>query len=737
MFYNASSASAFVDRIGVNVHVSWPGVYPYADTAKVISAMNYLGLQNMRDYMNADTVGIYNKLADAGFHFDLMYNQQDNLAGYVTQVHNLEVAHPGSVLTLEGVNEINNNISSAIAWQKDIFTRVNADPVLANKPVIAPSLSGADPAVYGQLQVGAYSDYGNIHEYWGNGQPAYGWSPSDSAWWWSTWVKDGQISVPGKPVAVTETGISTANAGGGVDPTVQAKEILNAVMDAAKNGAPFTYLYELASSQNAGPSDPESNFGLYNYDWTAKPAAVALHNFTSILTDGGDLSGPAGGLDYAIQGVPQWGGQMLFQEGDGSQDIVVWAEPDIWNEGSRTVVAAPNTPITIDLATAASVAIYDPMKGSTPVQVLGTTSHITFNVTDHPLIVEIKPVSGSSGAAAPTSPIPPTTSTSPPPAPSTPDLAAASDAGVSNTDNVTKDNTPTLIGTAAAGATVKVFDGSVLVGSGAADASGAWSVTTSALADGTHTLTATAGNVSGTSAASAGLSVRIDTWAPSAPTTPDLAAASDNGSSSADNVTSVTTPVFTGTVASAPNAVVTLYDGATAVGSATVDGAGAWSITSAPLAVGSHAISAVAMDVAGNVSQSSGALSVSIVSPVSSPALVAGQNIVGGRWNDDLVGSAGPDTINGGRGADTIAGGAGDDMLTGGRQADAFMFQPGFGRDVITDFTQSEGDRMVFSGLGAPQTADTSAGLQLSFASGDVVTLGGVHSLASGAWVVN
>ena len=405
MFYNASSASAFVDRIGVNVHVSWPGVYPYADTAKVISAMNYLGLQNMRDYMNADTVGIYNKLADAGFHFDLMYNQRDNLAGYVTQVHNLEVAHPGSVLTLEGVNEINNNISSAIAWQKDIFTRVNADPVLANKPVIAPSLSGSDPAVYGQLQVGAYSDYGNIHEYWGNGQPAYGWSPSDSTWWWSTWVKDGQISVPGKPVAVTETGISTANAGGGVDPTVQAKEILNAVMDAAKNGAPFTYLYELASSQNAGPSDPESNFGLYNYDWTAKPAAVALHNFTSILTDGGDLSGPAGGLDYAIQGVPQWGGQMLFQEGDGSQDIVVWAEPDIWNEGSRTVVAAPNTPITIDLATAASVAIYDPMKGSTPVQVLGTTSHITFNVTDHPLIVEIKPVSGSSGVAASTSPV--------------------------------------------------------------------------------------------------------------------------------------------------------------------------------------------------------------------------------------------------------------------------------------------------------------------------------------------
>ena len=411
MIYNASSASAFVNNLGVNVHVSWPGAYPYSDTAKVMSAMTYLGVHSLRDYMNADTVGIYNTLASNGFHFDLMYNPADNLAGYVTQVHNLEAAHPGSVLSLEGPNEVNGQISSAISMQADIYTRANADPLLADKPVIAPSLSGADPNTFSQLQVGAYADYGNLHDYWGNGQPAYGWSPSDSTYWWSTWVKDAQLSVPGKPVAVTETGISTASASGGVDQATQAKVILNAVMDAGKNGAPATYLYELVESHNAGAADLESHFGLYNYDWTAKPAAVALHNFTTVLTDGGALAGPAGSLDYVIQGVPQWGGQMLFQEADGTKDIVVWAEPDIWNESSRTAVAAPNTPITIDLAAAANVAIYDPMQGSAPIQVLTGASHIAFNVTDHPLIVEFK-----------------STTASPAPAPS--DLAAASDTGV-------------------------------------------------------------------------------------------------------------------------------------------------------------------------------------------------------------------------------------------------------------------------------------------------------------------
>ena len=69
----------------------------------------------------------------------------------------------------------------------------------------------------------------------------------------------------------------------------------------------------------------------------------------------------------------------------------------------------------------------------------------------------------------------------------------------------------------------------------------------------------------------------------------DLAAASDTGSSSTDNVTSVTTPTVTGTAEA--NSTVKLYDtdGTTQLGTATADGSGNWSITSSALAAGALA----------------------------------------------------------------------------------------------------------------------------------------------------
>jgi len=85
-----------------------------------------------------------------------------------------------------------------------------------------------------------------------------------------------------------------------------------------------------------------------------------------------------------------------------------------------------------------------------------------------------------------------TVDTAAPNAPSAPDLQAGSDNGTSQTDNITNDNTLTLTGTAAANSSVKVFDGTTQVGTVTANSSGVWTLTTGALADGSHSLTATA-----------------------------------------------------------------------------------------------------------------------------------------------------------------------------------------------------------------------------------------------------
>jgi hypothetical protein len=80
----------------------------------------------------------------------------------------------------------------------------------------------------------------------------------------------------------------------------------------------------------------------------------------------------------------------------------------------------------------------------------------------------------------------------PPPAPSIPDLTAASDDGVSSTDNVTTDTTPTFTGTAEAGSLVRLFVDGVERGSATATSTGSYTITTSVLPTGTHAVTARA-----------------------------------------------------------------------------------------------------------------------------------------------------------------------------------------------------------------------------------------------------
>src|SRR5664280_2897809 len=85
-------------------------------------------------------------------------------------------------------------------------------------------------------------------------------------------------------------------------------------------------------------------------------------------------------------------------------------------------------------------------------------------------------------------------------------------------DGITNASTLTLTGTAEANSTVKVYDGATLLGSATANGSGAWSYTTAALSNGTHSLTATATDAAGnTGVASTALAVTVDTVAPVAP----------------------------------------------------------------------------------------------------------------------------------------------------------------------------------------------------------------------------
>ncbi|MXP62214.1 calcium-binding protein [Roseomonas sp. M0104] len=89
-------------------------------------------------------------------------------------------------------------------------------------------------------------------------------------------------------------------------------------------------------------------------------------------------------------------------------------------------------------------------------------------------------------------------------------LDAASDTGQAG-DGITGDTTPTLVGTAEAGSTVRVYDtdGTTLLGTVTA-ADGAWSLTTGALSGGLHHLIATATDAANNVSAAAALDLTIN-----------------------------------------------------------------------------------------------------------------------------------------------------------------------------------------------------------------------------------
>jgi Ca2+-binding RTX toxin-like protein len=70
--------------------------------------------------------------------------------------------------------------------------------------------------------------------------------------------------------------------------------------------------------------------------------------------------------------------------------------------------------------------------------------------------------------------------------------------------------------------------------------------------------------------------------------------------------------------------------------------------------------------------------------------------IAGGNGGETLDGRGGDDLLFGGNGSDRLIGGDGNDRLTGGNGGDTFVFGPGFGQDIVTDFGSA--DRIEFDG---------------------------------------
>lgn len=488
----AQSASAFDQSIGVNLHTG-SASGSYTNVALVESDLAYLGVVNVRD--NLVDSSSQEQLAAAGIKFDFiipLINQPGepstvDLSAFLSMLHSFIAAHPGSVIAMEGPNEVNDNpftydggttLADDAAFQQAFYAALRADPELNGIPVYNLSLAGTDATQFAQLgDLSASANYANSRGYLPDDQ-----TPQSAL---SALLPFALIDAPGLPEVITEGGYATnpAYPYSGVDQTVQAKLTLDELMDGFKDGISKTYLYELFDDSGA-------DYGLFNADGTPKLAATAIHNLTTILADlGATSSFTPGSLSYAVPNLPTNGNQLLFEKSSGVFDLVLWAEAQIWNPDTESEIVAPSRSATVNFGqTENLVLIFDPLQGTTPIAVYSNTQSVQVTLSDHPIIVEL-----------------PST---------TPTLAVPKVTG----NSVSSTNTVTLSGSGLPDSIVLVYDGTTLLGPTTANGTGGWSFLTGALADGTHNIAAldtdAAGDISSLSAA---LQVIVGTQTPAPP----------------------------------------------------------------------------------------------------------------------------------------------------------------------------------------------------------------------------
>lgn len=400
----AIRASDFIDGLGVNGHVSWPGHYPYSETSRVAEAMAYLGVRTLRDHINASTQPVFERLADRGVRFDLLLNPKVGIDNYVAWARALAKAYPGVVAALEGPNEVDKwpvqfegrgGLQAAAEVQRVLYAMAKREPLLARVPVYNLTLSGISRSKAAELgDLSAHADYANVHPYYRAGQQSWGHSLIDARYTLKAYMAAARWTAPGRPVVLTESGSTTAVGSDiGVTEAVQARQILNSLFAAAAHGASAISIYELVESHANGAQDPESHYGLYRYDWTPKPAAHALHNLTSILQ-------PRGGTDegrpptrltrHAVRGLPANGASLVLLQDDGSYDLAIWAEPDLWDEVRHRPLATTRSVVQVDFeAVSPFVELYDPLLGAKPLETFRRIRRVEVPLADHPVILKV------------------------------------------------------------------------------------------------------------------------------------------------------------------------------------------------------------------------------------------------------------------------------------------------------------------------------------------------------------
>ncbi len=434
----ARAADAFVDSIGIGVHLAYSDTPYVFQLATLRSRLEELGVRHVRDDLYPGREDQYERLrelAGAGIGSTLILGSPANGSAGLEDL--LEVAASlDGVEALEGPNEYStmggdpNWIANLRAYQQELYARAKGDPALAALPVIGPAIVHGDQDELGD--VSSFLDRGNIHSYpQGNPPDKLGGA-----------IAQAKENSKGKPIWATETGYHNALAWTGenrpVPEDAAATYMPRLFLEYWRWGIQRTFSYELLDQfPNPDADEAESHFGLLRNDLSRKPAFEALRNTISILADPGthlqpaalDLTVSEGGVPLEEPGSPGLH-KVLLQKRDGAFYLALWRTTSVWDPVANEPTAAPSAAIEVATEPALdSVAVYRPNAGPDPLSTTLAPSQ-PFSVEVGPAVTILRLVPATPGRPEqpeePTWPdLDPRVWAQPPPPPPPPPEAAA------------------------------------------------------------------------------------------------------------------------------------------------------------------------------------------------------------------------------------------------------------------------------------------------------------------------
>lgn len=371
-------ASAFVSMLGLNTHLTYDQG-PYTNTAVVKTAIQYLGVKNLRDCPQTPAaLSLWPDVAGAtGARFDLYLPRSSPDAVQISFSFAPQLAASGVLNYMEGIDEpdsaypmsVGNSISYAAWFQQQVYATAKSYGLGVINLSVGEGWTAANGWVGDYPAIGnlaAYADYANAHTYpyTGSSQP------------YATIARLNYLAgfgAVGRPVITTEMGWNTSQ----VAPDDVAANMLNGIMDSALLGDTKTYLYALFDD------DSWDKFGLMNADGTPRPAGLALHNLTTILADSGANFDP-GSVTYSITGLTGNERTLALAKSDGSRWLAIWDE------------TSPTHGVTVTLpTTAAQLQVYTPKTSASAIQTVSNAQSVSVNLGGSPALIKIVPASAS------------------------------------------------------------------------------------------------------------------------------------------------------------------------------------------------------------------------------------------------------------------------------------------------------------------------------------------------------